>query len=128
MLALLSAAIPLRGTATAAAVAVLRDGDGSKTLIPDPSATDIEKAESHHVLAFTSQDDLLVAESEGDFTIADWDRVHAAALEICCQADRQPGVDMVLDDETRDGPDMRRFLRSTMEAKVASDLKWKQSR
>lgn len=77
------------------------------------------------MFAFTSQDELLLAESEGDFTMQDWDRAHAAAQRICCEPGKKSGIEMVLDDEKRDGPDMRHFLRSTMEAKVTADLHWK---
>jgi exosome complex component RRP46 len=34
-------------------------------------------------------------------------------------------MEMVLDDESTGGPDMRQFIRSAMESKVAADLHWK---
>lgn len=85
-----------------------------------------------HVLAFTSDGSLLLAESQGDFTIGEWDDVYAAAQRICCESGRKAGLDMVMgddddDEDERDGPDMRQFLRSTMEAKVEADLHWKAS-
>ncbi|KAL2165527.1 hypothetical protein VTH06DRAFT_828 [Thermothelomyces fergusii] len=126
ILALLSAGVPMRATATATAVAIVRQGDGTKRTIVDPSPREVETAESVHVLGFTSHDGLLLAESEGDFTVGEWDRVYETAREICCRsAPAKEGMAMVLDDEQASGPDMRRFLRSAMESKVAADLHWK---
>ncbi|KAL2270908.1 hypothetical protein VTJ83DRAFT_279 [Remersonia thermophila] len=123
ILALLSAGVPMRATATATAIAVSHD----KTVV-DPSPRDVETARSVHVLAFTSQDDLLLAESEGDFTVKEWDDIYEAAKKICCRP-APDGASMQLDDDDSSpaavGPDLRQFLRSTMESKVAADLHWK---
>ncbi len=62
-------------------------------------------------------------ESEGDFTVEDWDQVHEAAKKVCCQPEKEAGIDMITDDDS--GTDMRHFLRSTLAAQVASDLHWK---
>ena len=94
-------------------------------MLLDPSPRQIEAARSVHVFAFTSHDDLLVAESEGDFTMQDWEAAHAAAGEICCGPGQKAGLDVDMADEGHDGHDLRRFLRSTLEAKVASDLDWR---
>ncbi|KAK4241805.1 exosome complex component RRP46 [Achaetomium macrosporum] len=125
VLALLSAGVPMKATATATAVA-LSHQDGSKRTIVDPSPREVETAQSVHVLAFTSHDELLLAESEGDFTVKEWDDVYETASKVCCQSALQKeGIAMVLDDEDAGGPAMRHFLRSTMESKVAADLHWK---
>ncbi|KAK4147928.1 uncharacterized protein C8A04DRAFT_24490 [Dichotomopilus funicola] len=126
VLALLSAGVPMRATATATAIAVMRQEEGAPTLVVDPSTRAIETAQSAHVLAFTSHGGLLLAESEGDFTVKEWDSVYDTAREICCRsAPTKEGMEMVLDEEATRGPDMRQFLQSTMEAKVAKDLHWK---
>ncbi|KAJ4290685.1 exosome non-catalytic core subunit rrp46 [Collariella sp. IMI 366227] len=125
ILALLSAGVPMKATATATAVAIGHQ-DGAKKAIVDPSPKEIETAQSVHVLAFTSHDELLLAESEGDFTVKEWDDVYETARKICCQSPAaKEGMDMVLDEEQGAGPDMRNFVRSTMESKVAADLAWK---
>jgi exosome complex component RRP46 len=125
VLALLSAGVPMRATATATAVAIAQQG-GAKKITVDPTPRDIETARSVHVLAFTSHDELLLAESEGDFTVKEWDDVYETAKAICCRsAPAKEGVAMVLDDEDAGGPDMRQFLRSAAGAKVAADLHWK---
>lgn len=126
ILALLSAGVPMRATATATAIAIMRQDGGGKRTIVDPSPREIETAQSVHVLGFTSHDGLLLAESEGDFTVSEWDEVYEIAREICCRSTpTKEGMAMVLDDEQTNGPDMRRFLRSAMESKVAADLHWK---
>lgn len=125
VLALLSAGVPMRATATATAIAIARQ-DGAQRTIVDPSPREIETARSVHVLAFTSHDGLLLAESEGDFTVREWDEVYETARAICCRsAPAKDGMAMLLDDEATGGPDMRHFLRSTMESKVVADLHWK---
>ncbi|KAL8377813.1 hypothetical protein RB595_008475 [Gaeumannomyces hyphopodioides] len=130
VLALLSAAIPLRTTATSTVVAVAAAaaGGNKSQLVVDPSPREAEKARSLHVLAFTSSDRLLLAESEGSFTMQEWADVHAKAQEICCEPTRAPaamGDHPDNDDAARSGPDMRQFTRSTVEAKVSADLHWK---
>ncbi|KAL2144771.1 hypothetical protein VTI28DRAFT_8533 [Corynascus sepedonium] len=125
VLALLSAGVPMRATATATAIAIARQ-DGAQRTIVDPSPREIETARSVHVLAFTSHDGLLLAESEGDFTVREWDEVYETARAICCRsAPAKDGMAMLLDDEATGGPDMRHLLRSTMESKVVADLHWK---
>jgi exosome complex component RRP46 len=125
VLALLSAGVPMRATATATAVAITHQ-DGAKKTVVDPTPRDIETAQSAHVLAFTSHDELLLAESEGDFTVKEWDDVYETAKSVCCHsAAAKEGMEMVLDDESTGGPDMRQFIRSAMESKVAADLHWK---
>lgn len=114
----------MKATATSAIVAVLARDD-AKEIIVDPTPRQIEEALSTHVLAFTSHDDLLLAESEGDFSMQEWEKVHAAAQSVCCRATKKAGVDMVLDDEQHATNDMRQFLRTTMEGKIAADLHWK---
>lgn len=101
------------------------EGDASTTVVvADPSPRELEDARSVHVLAFTSRDELLLVESEGDFSLDEWQRAYDAARKICCGREGGTGTDMVLDGDGRDGPDMRHFLQATMEAKVAEDLWW----
>ncbi len=124
-LALLSAAVPMRATATANIVAVVSE-DGVKKMVADPSPRDVEIAHSVHVLAFTSHHELLLAESEGDFTVQEWDDVYETAKKICCQSGaKKAGIDMVLDEGNGAGHEMGQFIRSTLETKVAADLHWK---
>ncbi|ORY66386.1 uncharacterized protein BCR38DRAFT_339587 [Pseudomassariella vexata] len=122
LLSLLSAAIPLTATLTSTAFAVLSE-EGNRRIVIDPTARDVEQAESLHVFAFTSHGELLLAESEGNFTMDAWDQVVTMAQSQCCPM-RFENVDMMGDDAEA-GADLTRFTRSIVEAKIASDLYWK---
>ncbi|PSR92069.1 ribosomal protein S5 domain 2-type protein [Coniella lustricola] len=127
VLALLSGAVPLRSTATCVVAAVPAEpahDSGKPTVLVDPSPRQVDLSRSVHVLAFTSHNELLLAESEGDFSMDEWDCVFETAHAVCCTQSTQ-GIDMVLDDDQQQGPDLHRFVRSIAEAKVAADLHWK---
>lgn len=114
-------------TATSAFLALTSDGS-TRSIIRNPSAIQSESADSVHVLAFTSHGDLLVAESEGSFSLEDWDTVYEAAKTLCCDESKT-----TLDHSMQDGGDevddekggMMNFVKSTMQTKVTSDLHWK---
>lgn len=125
VLALLSAAVPMRTTATSA-VAAVSLSDGKIQITMDPSPREADKSRSVHVLAFTPSSELLLAESEGDFTMTEWDQVYETSRSACCGvADDGNGIHAVLDEAQQSGPDMRQFVRSAAESKVAADLYWK---
>ncbi|KAJ4419875.1 exosome non-catalytic core subunit rrp46 [Gnomoniopsis sp. IMI 355080] len=124
VLALLSAAIPMRSIATSAVIAILLE-DGQTTFITDPSPRQTEQARSVHVLAFTSHEELLLAESEGDFTMDEWNQVYAKSRIICCKAAPDQEIDMILGEDQQPGLDLRRFVRTATEDKVVADLHWK---
>lgn len=113
----------MRSTASSAVVAV-SVADGKSRLIVDPSPRQVEQSRSLHVFAFTSHEELLLAESEGDFSMDEWDQVYETTRTICCKPP-QNEVDMVLDEDEQPGPDLRHFVRSAAEAKVKADLYWK---
>lgn len=124
VLALLSAAVPMRATATSA-VAAVSLSDGKTQITMDPSPREADKSRSVHVLAFTSFSELLLAESEGDFTMTEWDQVYETTRSACCGAADDNGIHAVLDEAQQSGPDMHQFVRSAAESKVAADLYWK---
>ncbi|KAL1880199.1 hypothetical protein VTK73DRAFT_6230 [Phialemonium thermophilum] len=124
VLALLSASVPMGGTAAATLVAALPERHGDRFRF-NPSPKDLAKSKSVHALAFASDGALLLAESEGEFSMNDWEDVVALAEKICCGSAAEAAAGMVLDDETRHGPDMRQFIQSTIETKVKADLYWK---
>ena len=95
--------------------------EGEQKIVVDPSAREIEKSQSFHVFAFTSHDELILAESEGSFTMKDWDNLYNTAYRQCCPTDGNVNME----DDGPNGADLKRFTRSTMEAKVAADLYWK---
>ncbi len=72
-----------------------------------------------HILAFTSQGELVVNLSEGNFSVNEWDSVYEHAESICCGSSDPD--DMV--EEENGG--MMQFVKSVMEDKVQKDLAWK---
>jgi hypothetical protein len=75
-------------------------------------------------VTFTAEGDLLVAESLGEFTIGDWERVfgmgsHAARSE----SENRGGTesDVMMTDDTQG-----RSLRDLMRNKIEKDQKWKE--
>ena len=85
----------------------------------------IKLASSIHVLAFSSHGDVLVVESEGDFTIDEWDEVHQKARSICHGEEREESgredVSMKLDDVLELGT----VQKDAVERKVAKEQRWK---
>lgn len=114
----------MRATA-ASAVGAVSLSDGKTQITMDPSPRQADKSRSVHVLAFTSFGELLLAESEGDFTMTEWDQVYETSRSACCGAADSDGIHAVLDDAHQSGLDMRQFARSAAESKVAADLYWK---
>ncbi|KAJ3534774.1 hypothetical protein NM208_g7408 [Fusarium decemcellulare] len=122
VLGLLSAAIPLKAIG-AATVLAIPEGEG-EDIIVDPTAVEADRAKSLHALAFTSQDELLLSESEGSFTVDEWTKVLQLGQRVCCEH-QQPGFDTAMSGNDMESKSMRQFIRSVMEAKVAEDLYWK---
>jgi exosome complex component RRP46 len=114
--------MPLSLTLTSVLLALTSDGT-AKGIIRNPTLIQSQSADSLHVLAFTSQGDLLVAESEGSFTIGDWDDIFEAGKAICCNETKQTDEHEMMDEKDRG---MQMFVKSTLKAKVAADLHWKE--
>lgn len=115
ILALLSAAVPLKAIATCATLAVVQKGD---KIIADPSPLEIDQSKSLHVVIFTSENDLLLLESEGTFSMAEWDEVINKGQPVCSQH-RQAELGDAMDDDSQDATDMQQFIRTVMESKAA---------
>ncbi|RDA83777.1 hypothetical protein CP532_5201 [Ophiocordyceps camponoti-leonardi (nom. inval.)] len=118
ILGLISAAVPLKAIATAVSLAVRANGD---TLV-DPGPDDIDKASSVHVLAFTSDDELLLAESAGPFSVDEWHAILEMGQSVCC---REPGPDAAMSAGVPESQGIRTFIRSVTEARSDEDLHWK---
>jgi exosome complex component RRP46 len=118
VLSLLSAAIPLSISLTATLLAVARDG----TILENPPTSEIQTAQSIHVVAFTSHDQLLVNLSEGSFTMEQWGEVYAQAEKICCGS-TAVDLDAMVDEGENGG--MMQFVKTVMEEKIQTDLAWR---
>lgn len=55
----------------------------------------------------------------------DWENLYNTAFGQCCPAHTTDDNDVDMDEEGHKGADLKCFTRSTLEAKVASDLHWK---
>ncbi|KAI9834913.1 MAG: exosome non-catalytic core subunit rrp46 [Thelocarpon superellum] len=113
---------------------MLRPASGAGAPMPqgsyilDPSSKQCEEASSAHVLAFTSQGALLLAESEGDFDLDQWEEVFDRAKSACCGPSNAKGdEDALMEDESPDPMPRQQMLRDVMRAKVARDQSWKES-
>lgn len=104
-------------------MAVVTDDDGADQIVINPPAREIEKSRSVHVFAYTSNQDLILAESEGEFTMEEWDGVLAMARKQCCPSPQTEDVDM--NDDNSAGVDLTTSTRSTLESANAADLYWK---
>lgn len=96
----------------------------SRTLLKNPTLPQIQQADSVHVLAFTSSGKLLVAESEGSFTMDEWEELYEVGKRVCCDEDETSDDDAMQVDE-RNGS-MMRFVKSVLKEKVEKDLHWKE--
>lgn len=125
VLTLLSASIPLAMTLTSVLLAISSYGS-SRKIIRNPTLQQFQGANSVHVLAFTSHGQLLVAESEGSFSMEDWDEVYDIGKGLCCDNIETADDDIMQGDglvENTGG--MMLFVKSTLEEKVSADLHWK---
>lgn len=127
ILGLLTASVPLKLIATATTLAIPAGADDQ--IIVDPSAVEASRAKSVHALGFTSDDDLLLVESEGAFSPEEWAKVLWAGEQVCCKTARDSSGDAKMDDDGDAGAlqsaSVRDFIRSVMESKLAEDLSWR---
>ncbi|KAJ4163326.1 hypothetical protein LMH87_005062 [Akanthomyces muscarius] len=129
ILGLLTAAIPLKTIATAVTLAIPAADSGSSGIVVDPSTREADTAKSLHVLGYTSgEDELLLAESQGAFTVDEWETVLRTGQDVCCRA-AQWGLEEEDTAMTGSGglesASIRAFIRSVMETKIAADNSWK---
>ena len=101
----------------------LSTNKGSRTIIRNPTHLQIQSSDSAHVLGFTSHGDLLIAESEGSFSMDDWDNVYEAGRAICCEETSTD--DKIMQQDAAQVGGMNAFVKSTIQAKVQADLHWK---
>jgi exosome complex component RRP46 len=98
----------------------------SNSIIENPTLLEIQQATSVHVLAFASLGDLLVNESEGEFTMDEWEHIYKKAQHICCGTEPAANADRMVDeDEDENNGKMAGFLRAILQEKVITDVHWK---
>ena len=109
--------MPLAMTLTSVFLA-FNSNASTRKVIQHPTIEEIQRATSVHVLGFTSKGDLLVVESEGSFSVDEWDEVFDAGKAICCD-----GIPEETEEEQSGG--LQAFVKSALQEKVQSDLHWK---
>lgn len=122
ILSLLSASLPMTATLSSTSLAIVSK-DGHRHIITNPTARQIEQSQSFHTLAFTSRNELILAESEGSFTMKEWDDVYTTARSQCCTTAED--ADTPMNEGSTDNAVPKHFIRSTVEQKTTSDLYWK---
>ena len=103
---------------TSALIAV----DLKGTIIYEPSLKQIDTASSLHVLTISSNDRILVSESEGAFDLDVWESVVEEGRRIC------RGSTKMEDDVSMDfheNKDLESMLKRIVGSNVAKDHKWK---
>ena len=112
-------------TLTSVLLAISSNGASTK-IVRNPTLQQFQGANSVHVLAFTSRGQLLVAESEGSFTLEDWDAVYDTGKGLCCD-DMETADDDIMqgDGLEENNAGMMRFVKSSLKEKVSADLHWK---
>jgi exosome complex component RRP46 len=125
VLTLLSASMPLAMTLTSVLLAINSDGS-LRNIIQSPTLQELQNANSVHVLSFTSHGQLLVAESEGSFTMEDWDEVYEIGKCLCCGGIDTADDSMMQGDRLEENSGgMMKFVKSALGEKVSADLHWK---
>jgi exosome complex component RRP46 len=122
ILGLLTAAVPMKTVASATCLAIT-DGDGSSVKV-DPTPAEIDQARSVHVLGFTADRDLLLAESEGSFSADEWTTVLQTAEKVCSRG-QEAGDDAEMGGYGAESENVQQFMRSVLEAKAAQGLHWR---
>lgn len=122
MLALLSSSIPLTMVLISISVAVDRRGN----LIYDPPAGATQSAASLHVLVFSSTRDLLLAESEGKFSVDTWENAFEMARSRCRSTSMDADVDVV-NMESRLKLDMEGSFKFAAQKEFLKKERWKKS-
>lgn len=122
VLALLSSSIPLSMIVTSTLIGV----DAFGKLIIDPSVKEVHLASSIHVVAYSSQGDLIVIESEGSFSTEILEQVVESASQVCRgpNSDGSKTVDAHMEEGVISLEDSMRILLQT---KTAKEQKWKEN-
>ncbi|CAI6340997.1 unnamed protein product [Periconia digitata] len=128
LLALLSASIPLSTILTAALVVI---PSSSSTPLVSPTANQLLRAKpirSAHVFAFSGDGSLLMNESDGVFSLQEWDEAVEATEEVCCKEEGGVGLSEGMEVDGREGGSLDTWLREVVRGKVNWEMRWKTAR
>ncbi|KHJ32069.1 putative exosome complex subunit rrp46 [Erysiphe necator] len=115
-MALISASIPLSLTINSTCIARLTSPGSPKSVFQrNPTIAQANMVESLHVMAFTSNGELLLAESEGVFSMTDWNQIYELGRETCCKVNPNGKVEGVVEN-----------IKTSLQSQISVDLRWKQ--
>jgi exosome complex component RRP46 len=123
LLALLSASIPLSTILTSSLIAI-----SANSTLTSPTATELLRAKpirSAHVFAFSADGRMLLNESEGSFSLEEWDEAAEAAEEVCCGEVGGVGLGEGMDVDGKEGANLDAWLREVIAKKVKWETRWK---
>ena len=107
-------------TLTSTVIAVTGD-----KILEDPSSEQLEAASSTHVLAFSSEGELLMVESEGPFGIDTWEAMVQVACRRCHGDTGDEGTKEI-DIESEPPREIESFVKNVVREKVSADERWRQ--
>jgi exosome complex component RRP46 len=110
-LGLLSTSIPLETVVISTLVAAQPSG----TVTPNPSLQEMEAATSLHVLAYSTQGQLVVVESEGRFDMDTWEAAEQTASKLCLNRTGKESDPM----ETQES--LEAVVRRALEEKISEE-------
>ena len=122
MTALLATSIPLTMTLMSTYASV----DCNDLIMTEPSYQYIRTAASTHLFAFSSNGDLLINESEGEFNMDVWEEACQRARLYCLgmESDIVESEDMSMD--ASHDPTLKALLHNIVRDKVATENRWKE--
>ncbi len=122
-MALLATSIPLAMTLTATFLAV----DQNEQIISEPCPQVVRTATSIHVFAFSSEGELLVNESGGDFGIDVWEKLYEKAKMFCLGTESADSESEDTSMDSNNDANLKELMNDVVRRKVAAENKWKDS-
>lgn len=118
-LALIDAGVPMRCTF----ISTIAQVDTAGEIVTQPDSKEVARGRSLHVFTFSSEGEMLLVESEGAFTLAEFSTLIETARNTCLgtQSDSQ----MAVDGEEYSTGGLLGDLRETVTKKTMSDNRWR---
>lgn len=80
---------------------------------------------SAHVFAFSGNGSLLLNESDGTFSLQEWDEALELAETVCCKEEGGVGLGEGMDVDGKEGENLDAWLRDVISDKVTRETRWK---
>ena len=99
--------------------------DAAEACIANPTTQDISTASSLHAYAFDAGEAMILAQSEGDFTLGIWEESSRLAQRACCRRQDLASDEHAMTDQTQESESIEEKLRTAVQLKVATNQGWK---